>query len=144
MGIHILLTFKMAALAKLVRTGASVARTAAGTRTLAVSSIARKQDKMNDPIDHATGLEKWELEQLELGNDDPFFMKPTCRGKGTKDQPNIVQAMDTYRMIGCVCNEEDTNIKFMWLYEGTPKRCKCGHWFKLEVHEAPSKEKLNI
>merc|ERR1711963_80516 len=127
MGIHILLTFKMAALAKLVRTGASVARTAAGTRTLAVSSIARKkQDKMNDPIDHATGLEKWELEQLELGNDDPFFMKPTCRGKGTKDQPNIVQAMDTYS-------------KFMWLYEGTPKRCKCGHWFKLEVHEAPSK-----
>ena len=32
--------------------------------------------EMNDPIDHATGLEKWELEQLELGNDvsigDPY------------------------------------------------------------------------
>ena len=25
--------------------------------------------------------------------------------------------MDNYRMMGCVCNEEDTNIKWMWLCE---------------------------
>jgi hypothetical protein len=25
--------------------------------------------------------------------------------------------MDNYRMVGCVCNEEDTHIKWMWLCE---------------------------
>jgi hypothetical protein len=37
--------------------------------------------------------------------------------QGTKAQPNIVNAMDNYRMVGCVCNEEDTHIKWMWLCE---------------------------
>ena len=39
------------------------------------------------------------------------------RSKGTKDSPTIVHAMDNYRMVGCVCNEEDTNIKWTWLSE---------------------------
>lgn len=37
--------------------------------------------------------------------------------QGTKDQPTIIHAMDNYRMVGCVCNEEDTNIKWTWLSE---------------------------
>ena len=45
---------------------------------------------------------------------DPFFLKARSRGKGTKEEPNIVDAMDSYRMVGCVCNEEDTNIKWFW------------------------------
>ena len=60
----------------------------------------------------------------------------------TKENPNIVNAMDTFRMVGCVCNENDTAIKWMWLVEGQPKRCGCGHWFQLKVHEAPDKYKL--
>ena len=39
------------------------------------------------------------------------------RAKGTKDSPTIIHAMDNYRMVGCVCNEEDTNIKWTWLCE---------------------------
>ena len=75
---------------------------------------------------------------------DPFFMKVRSRGKGTKDDPNIVDALDNFRMVGCVCNEDDTNIKWMWLIEGRPKRCECGHWFALKSHPAPDKYNLPL
>jgi cytochrome c oxidase subunit 5b len=94
--------------------------------------------------DHATGLEKYELLAKEAGTDDPFLLKAVARGDGTKDSPTIVNAMDTYRMVGCVCNEEDTNVKWMWLCEGVPKRCECGYWFSLKVHPAPDKYQLPL
>ena len=93
---------------------------------------------MPDPLEHATGkvftfllkkqclkfivqsflgLEKYELLAKQAGNDDPFFLKAVQRSKGTKDSPTIIHAMDNYRMVGCVCNEEDTNIKWTWLCE---------------------------
>ena len=37
--------------------------------------------------------------------------------QGTKENPTIINAMDNYRMVGCVCAEEDTNIKWTWLSE---------------------------
>ena len=64
-----------------------------------------------------SGLEKYELLAKQAGNDDPFFLKAVQRSKGTKDSPTIIHAMDNYRMVGCVCNEEDTNIKWTWLCE---------------------------
>lgn len=66
------------------------------------------------------------------------------RGKGTKDEPNIVNAMASYRMVGCVCNEDSDHIRYMWLFENKPKRCACGHWFKIKRHEAPVKYQLPI
>ena len=63
------------------------------------------------------GLEKYELLAKQAGNEDPFFLKAVQRAKGTKDAPTIIHAMDNYRMVGCVCNEEDTNIKWTWLSE---------------------------
>ena len=63
------------------------------------------------------GLEKYELLAKQAGNEDPFFLKAVQRAKGTKDAPTIIHAMDNYRMVGCVCNEEDTNIKWTWLCE---------------------------
>jgi hypothetical protein len=73
---------------------------------------------------------------------DPFFMNARPRGKGTKEDPNVVDAMATYRLVGCSCNDEDTNLKWMWVFEGKPKRCACGYWFELKVHEGPDKYKL--
>lgn len=32
--------------------------------------------------------------------------------------------------------EEQTYVLWMWLQKGVPKRCECGHWFKL-VEKAP-------
>merc|ERR1719300_1311313 len=73
-----------------------------------------------------------------------FFMKAEKRGKGTKDEPTIVHALDNYRCVGCVCNEDDTNIKWMWIIEGKPKRCMCGYWFKLERHEPKTFEEFPV
>ena len=97
---------------------------------------------MNDPLDHATGLEKYELLAKKAGNDDPFFMNMQKRGKGTKSEPNVIDAMDSYRMVGCVCNENDTHANWMWLFKDKPKRCECGHWFVLKQHEAPDKYRM--
>merc|ERR1712198_621278 len=98
----------------------SISLVQTGRRGLHLSAVAAKK-AMPDPIDHATGLEKYELLAKQAGNDDPFFLKAVKRGKATKAEPTIIHAMDNYRMVGCVCNEEDTNIKWTWLCEGTPK-----------------------
>ena len=107
------------------------------------------------------GLEKYELLAKQAGNEDPFFLKAVQRAKGTKDAPTIIHAMDNYRMVGCVCNEEDTNIKWTWLSEvsinvlimfnvndnclqGHPKRCECGYWMELKTHPAPQKYHLPL
>ena len=109
-----------------------------------------------------SGLEKYELLAKQAGNEDPFFLKAVQRTKGTKDTPTIIHAMDNYRMVGCVCNEEDTNIKWTWLCEvcfslcctlsphlslysqGVPKRCECGYWMELKTHPAPEKYHLPL
>ena len=64
--------------------------------------------------------------------------------KGTKDEPIIVDALDTFRLVGCVCAEHDCHIKWMWLIEGRPKRCQCGHWFSLKSHPAPDRYELPL
>ena len=63
------------------------------------------------------GVEKYELLAKQAGNDDPFFLKSYSRGAATKEEPCIVNAMDTFRLVGCVCHEDDTIIKWMWLCE---------------------------
>merc|ERR1711863_53776 len=77
---------------------------------------------------------------------DPFFLRVRSRSdyKGTKDEPIIVDALDNYRMVGCVCEEHACHIKWMWLIEGRPKRCACGHWFSLKQHEGPDRYKLPL
>merc|ERR1712126_799671 len=68
-------------------------------RGLALSTVERADKMMPDPVDHATGLEKYELLAKQAGNEDPFFLRAINRGKGTKDKPTIVNAMDNYRML---------------------------------------------
>lgn len=120
-----------------------MAVTTVNRRGIHLSAIVRKDD-MPDPIDHATGVEKFELLAKQSGNDDPFFLKSTERGAATKEAPCIVNAMDNYRMVGCVCHEDATMIKWMWLCEGAPKRCECGYWFSLKVHPGPDKFQMPL
>jgi len=84
-----------------------------------------------DDIDHATGLEKRELDAIAAGNKDPFDLEAYKRGPGTKASPNLIPSVLEKRMIGCICEEDSTCINYMWLHKGEPKRCECGHWFKL-------------
>lgn len=60
------------------------------------------------------------------------MMKSMKRGPGTKEQPNLVPSAFDCRVVGCVCETDSTSVVWMWLHEGQPKRCGCGHWFKLD------------
>ncbi|XP_016982901.1 cytochrome c oxidase subunit 5B, mitochondrial [Drosophila ficusphila] len=86
---------------------------------------------MNDPLEHATGIEKRELLLKAAGNDNPFDMKVFKRGAGTKENPNLIPSAFDARIVGCICEEDQTYVQWMWLQKGNQKRCECGHWFKL-------------
>jgi len=90
---------------------------------------------MPDPIEHATGIEKRELEAIAAGNDNPFDMRVIKRMEGsTRDKCTQIPSAFQKRIVGCVCEEDNTHINWMWLYRDQPKRCECGHWFNL--HES--------
>lgn len=59
---------------------------------------------MNDPMEHAAGIEKRELLAKAAGNDNPFDMKVFKRGAGTKDNPNLIPSAFEARIVGCICN----------------------------------------
>merc|ERR1712126_618785 len=99
------------------------ALTRVSRRGLALSTVERADKMMPDPVDHATGLEKYELLAKQAGNEDPFFLRAINRGKGTKDE---------------------TTIKWTWLSQGVPKRCECGYWMELKSHPAPDKYALPL
>ncbi|XP_023212659.1 cytochrome c oxidase subunit 5B, mitochondrial-like [Centruroides sculpturatus] len=100
-------------------------------RSPCIFSSCRTKIMFNDPIEHATGLEKKELLAIQSGNEDPFNMRVYKRGPGTKDKPTEIPSMLDKRLIGCICHEDSTHINYMWLHMGDPKRCECGYWFKL-------------
>ncbi|XP_063984350.1 cytochrome c oxidase subunit 5B, mitochondrial-like [Diachasmimorpha longicaudata] len=101
-------------------------------RSFSRAAVLSTKKRLPDPLDLATGLEKQELLARQAGNDDPFMMKPLKRGVGTKAQPNLVPSAFNSRLIGCVCEDEATHVIWMWLHNGKPRRCECGHWFKIE------------
>ena len=71
-------------------------------------------------------------------------MKARKRGLGSKEEPNVVDANDSYRMVGRFCSEDVTHVKWFWLFEGKSKRCSCGHWFKMVSHEGPDATQLPV
>lgn len=58
---------------------------------------------MNDPMEHATGIEKRELLAKAAGNENPFDMKVFKRGPGTKESPNLIPSAFDARLVGCIC-----------------------------------------
>ncbi|XP_041982863.1 cytochrome c oxidase subunit 5B, mitochondrial-like [Aricia agestis] len=101
------------------------------TRTLARASARAYTTWMPDPLEHATGKEKRELLAHMAGNCDPFHIMSIKRGPGKKDCPNIIPSAFNKRLVGCVCHPHASHVEYMWLHEGQPKRCGCGHWFQL-------------
>lgn len=72
---------------------------------------------MTDSMDHATGLEKRELLAKAAGNDNPFDMKVFKRGPGTKENPNCIPSAFDARLVGCICEEDQTFVQWMWLHQ---------------------------
>ncbi|KAF6197820.1 hypothetical protein GE061_008787 [Apolygus lucorum] len=115
---------------------ACLARNALLVARKSLPRCATQFSSMPDPIEHATGLEKRELLAKVAGNDNPFDLLVLKRGPGTKENPNQVPSAFDSRILGCVCEEDATAVNWMWLHQGAPKRCGCGHWFQL-TYKAP-------
>lgn len=98
--------------------------------------IENKNVKFPSVIDGATGEEKLLLLAFENGILDPYDNLPTSReGKGTKDNPIIIESFFPDRLVACVCEPEQTFHRFTNVYLGEKKRCSCGYW--MELREAP-------
>lgn len=81
--------------------------------------------------------EKRQLLNRVTGSDNPFDVKVLKKGPGTKQDPTEIPSAFDARLVGCICDEDSTNINWVWLHKGEPKRCECGHWYTL-VHRSPA------
>ncbi|KAJ8250431.1 hypothetical protein COCON_G00223530 [Conger conger] len=87
--------------------------------------------------EQATGLERHTMQGLKKGQDPYSILKPK-HYEGTKDDPHIVPCIGTKRLVGCLCEEDNTQIVWFWLHEGNPQRCpSCGAHYKMVHHELP-------
>ncbi|XP_077479785.1 cytochrome c oxidase subunit 5B, mitochondrial [Stigmatopora argus] len=87
--------------------------------------------------EQATGLEKIIMKAMKEGTDPYSMLKPKDYA-GSKEDPHLVPSISNKRMVGCVCEEDNTAIVWFWLHEGEPHRCpECGAHYKLVPHELP-------
>ncbi|XP_053731383.1 cytochrome c oxidase subunit 5B, mitochondrial-like [Synchiropus splendidus] len=87
--------------------------------------------------EQATGLEQRALRALKEGKDPYSMMKPKSY-PGTKEEPHIVPGIGAKRLVGCVCEEDNTAVVWFWLHKGEAQRCpSCGSHYKLVHHELP-------
>ncbi|KAM3863003.1 cytochrome c oxidase subunit 5B2 [Diretmus argenteus] len=122
----------------LLRVGSTTLRltrfnVAAGTPRRAVATVK------GIPTDEeqATGLERSALQGLKKGKDYYSILKPTVHD-GTKQDPYIVPCSINKRLVGCVCDEDNSQFVWFWLHEGPAQRCpSCGTHFQLVHQELP-------
>ncbi|KAM6113247.1 cytochrome c oxidase subunit 5B, mitochondrial [Phoenicopterus ruber ruber] len=87
--------------------------------------------------EQATGLERKVLEAMNKGL-DPYSMFRPKRYAGTKEDPNLVPSIGNKRIVGCVCEEDNSCVIWFWLHQGEAQRCpSCGAHYKLIPHELP-------
>ncbi|XP_073415652.1 cytochrome c oxidase subunit 5B, mitochondrial [Dendrobates tinctorius] len=108
------------------RTGA--ARAAAPVRHMSAGGIPTDEEQ-------ATGLEREIMTALKHGQDPYNTLKPK-HYKGTKEDPHIVPSVHNQRIVGCICEEDNTAVIWFWLHKGEAQRCpSCGAHYKLVPSE---------
>ncbi|XP_056320345.1 cytochrome c oxidase subunit 5B, mitochondrial [Danio aesculapii] len=110
-----------------------------GHRTLPAPAAARALASGGIPTDdeQATGLERIVMEASKKGLDPYNILKPK-EYAGSKQDPHIVPSISTKRIVGCVCEEDNTAVVWFWLHQGEAQRCpSCGAYYKLVPHELP-------
>ncbi|XP_053292825.1 cytochrome c oxidase subunit 5B, mitochondrial [Pleuronectes platessa] len=87
--------------------------------------------------EQATGLERRILMAFKEGK-DPYSILNHTYYPGTKEDPQIVPCTGTKRLVGCICEEDNTAIVWFWVHEGTPQRCpSCGTHYRLMQQDLP-------
>ncbi|XP_008421368.1 cytochrome c oxidase subunit 5B, mitochondrial-like [Poecilia reticulata] len=102
-------------------------RAPALSRSMAAGGIPTDEEQ-------ATGLEKVIMKAMKEGKDPYNMMKPKSYA-GSKNDPHLVPSITNKRVVGCICEEDNTAIIWFWLHEGEPQRCpSCGAHYKLVPH----------
>ncbi|XP_077310376.1 cytochrome c oxidase subunit 5B, mitochondrial [Lithobates pipiens] len=87
--------------------------------------------------EQATGLERKVLEAMKRG-EDPYDILPKVGRPGTKENPHIVPSVNKQRIVGCICEEDNTAVNWFWIHAGEVNRCpECGSHYKLVPKELP-------
>ncbi|XP_071337125.1 cytochrome c oxidase subunit 5B2 [Trachinotus anak] len=87
--------------------------------------------------EQATGLERRVLMAFKEGK-DPYSIRMPKYYSGTRADPQIVPCTGDKRLVGCLCEEDNTAIVWFWLHDGGAQRCpSCGTHYKLAHHELP-------
>uniref|UniRef100_A0A803TF00 Cytochrome c oxidase subunit 5B, mitochondrial n=1 Tax=Anolis carolinensis TaxID=28377 RepID=A0A803TF00_ANOCA len=69
---------------------------------------------------------------------DPYSMFRPKRYSGTKEDPHIVPSIVDKRLVGCICEEDNSAVIWFWVHKGDSHRCpQCGSYYKLTHHELP-------
>ncbi|KAJ8285907.1 hypothetical protein GJAV_G00032350 [Gymnothorax javanicus] len=108
-------------------------------RTAPVVALSRGMAAGGIPTDEeqATGMEKTIMQALKKGTDPYSMLKPKDY-TGSKEDPHLVPSITNKRIVGCVCEEDNTCVIWFWLHAGEPQRCpSCGAHYKLVPHELP-------
>ncbi|XP_051508372.1 cytochrome c oxidase subunit 5B, mitochondrial-like [Myxocyprinus asiaticus] len=71
--------------------------------------------------EQAAGLERRILQAMKKGQDPYSILKPK-EYTGTRGDPHIVPSINNKRLVGCLCEEDNTAIVWFWLHEGNPQR----------------------
>ncbi|XP_063336955.1 cytochrome c oxidase subunit 5B, mitochondrial-like [Pelmatolapia mariae] len=117
----------------------SAVRAAAACRSVRAPALSRSMAAGGIPTDEeqATGLEKVIMKAMKQGEDPYNMMKPKHYA-GSKADPHLVPSITNKRIVGCVCEEDNTAVVWFWLHEGEAQRCpSCGAHYKLVPHELP-------
>lgn len=86
---------------------------------------------MPDDLGYSAGERRYELLEKLAGNKDPFDVQVTVIEGSSRENPSLVPSMFGERLVGCICEEDSVEVRWMTLFEGEAKRCGCGKWFKL-------------
>ncbi|XP_055503159.1 LOW QUALITY PROTEIN: cytochrome c oxidase subunit 5B, mitochondrial [Leucoraja erinacea] len=103
-----------------VRSGYGLGRLAAAGRP-STRLLVRSMASTGVPTDEeqSTGLERKTLQAMKKGMDPYSILKPKVYA-GTKADPHIVPSITEKRLVGCICEEDNTSIVWFWLHSGTP------------------------
>uniref|UniRef100_A0A8C7BBP2 Cytochrome c oxidase subunit 5B, mitochondrial n=1 Tax=Neovison vison TaxID=452646 RepID=A0A8C7BBP2_NEOVI len=67
---------------------------------------------------------------------DPYNLLPPKAAAGTKEDPNLVPSITNKRIVGCICEEDNSTVIWFWLHKGEAQRCpSCGTHYKLVPHQ---------
>ncbi|KAM8941924.1 cytochrome c oxidase subunit 5B, mitochondrial isoform 1-T1 [Lycaon pictus] len=85
--------------------------------------------------EQATGLEREVMMAAQKGL-DPYNILAPKAAAGTKEDPNLVPSITNKRIVGCICEEDNSTVIWFWLHKGEAQRCpSCGTHYKLVPHQ---------